>query len=326
MNIVKIAAAALLLGLGITSDESAIAQEYPIKPINIYVGYSPGDNMDVMTRVLSQKVEKMLGQPITILNKPGGAGSVALSLLAKDKPDGYSLAAVIETPLDRIPLLRKLDYKPEDFAPILQFASGVTGVVVNSKAPWNSFQELLDYAKKNPSEVTYATSGAGSTMHVAMQYIAAERGLDWTHVPYPGARDTLTAVLGGHINAAVGSTQWANDVRLGNLKLLAIIGNERMASFPDVPATKELGYNFSASSASVIVAPADTPQPIVDKLDNAFKAAMTDPDFVKTVKSLELDIHYRNNKELAAYLTDTMTQFGEVINELKLPTEFNTNK
>lgn len=325
MDIVKIAMAALA-GIGIAAAAPALAQEYPAKPINIYVGYSPGDNMDVMTRVLGQKLEKILGQPITILNKPGGAGSVALSLLAKDKPDGYTLAAVIETPLDRIPLLRKLDYKPDDFAPVLQFASGVTGVVVSSKAPWKTFQELLDYAKKNPASFTYATSGAGSTMHVAMQYIGVERGLDWTHVPYPGARDTLTAVLGGHINAAVGSTQWANDVRQGNLKLLAIVGNERMASFPDVPTTKELGFNFSASSASVIVARAGTPQPIIDKLDKAFRTAMDDPEFVKTVKNLELDVLYRDNQKLKTYLADTMTQFKAVIEELKLPTEFNTGK
>jgi tripartite-type tricarboxylate transporter receptor subunit TctC len=210
-----------------------------------------------------------------------------------------------------------------DFAPIMRFASGVTGVVVKSSSPWKTLPEFIEFAKTNSRRTTYATSRAGSTMHVAMQYIEERSGIKWTHVPYPGARDTLAAVLGGHIDAAVGSTQWANDVRAGSLRLLAIIGDERMKAFPDVPTIKELGYNFTAHTTSLLVAPNGTPTAAIGRLDDAFRQAMDDPEFIQTVKGLELNVSYRNPDDLRRYLESASRDYAQIIDNLGIATEFN---
>lgn len=300
----------------------AMAQEFPTKPITIYVGYAPGDNVDVLTRLLADKASQTLGQPIVIENRPGSAGSIALGIVATAAPDGYSLASVVETPLSRLPQLRRLDYTFDNFVPVMQYTSGATGVVVNADAPWQTFDDLVADAKANPGTLTYATTGAGSTMHVAMQFVEKEAGLQWTHVPYPGARDTLAAVMGGHINAAVGSTQWAQDVKDGTLRLLAIIGENRMEDFPDVPTIIELGYNFSADSARILVAPASTPDDVVAKIDAAFKEAMDNPEYVQTIDNMNLELAYRSSEELKAYLQGISDSFAQTIVDLEIPTEF----
>lgn len=298
------------------------AEDYPSKPITIYVGYNPGDNMDVMTRQLADIVQEKFGQPINIVNKPGVAGAVSLGVLANEPADGYTLAAVVDTPLSRMLVMQKMDYELEDFAPVMQFGSGVTGVVVKADAPWQTFEEFVAAAEESPGSITYATSGAGSTMHVAMQYVGKEDGLDWTHVPYPGARDTLAAVLGGHVDAAVGSTQWAEDVKAGTMRLLAVISDTRMDAFPDVPTFPELGYDFDAHATNVIVAPAGTPEPIVEKLDAAFKEAMDTPEFEQTLQNLMTTKQYRGHEELTAYLHEVKDEFGGIIADLGIPTAF----
>lgn len=313
--------AAASVGIALAGIAPAMAQDFPNKPITIYVGYAPGDNVDVLTRLLADKASQTLGQPIVIENRPGSAGSIALGVVAAAEPDGYSLASVVETPLSRLPQLRRLDYTFEDFTPVMQYTSGATGVVVNADAPWQTFDELVADAKANPGTVTYATTGAGSTMHVAMQFVEKEAGLQWTHVPYPGARDTLAAVMGGHINAAVGSTQWAQDVKDGTLRLLAIIGENRMEDFPDVPTIIELGYNFSADSARILVAPAGTPDDVVAKIDAAFKQAMEDPEYVQTIDNMNLEPAYRGPADTKTYLQGVYDGFAQTIVDLEIPTE-----
>lgn len=301
---------------------TASAQDFPNRPITLTVGYGPGDNMDLMARMLASKAEKILGQPVVVVNKAGAAGAVALISLAKEKPDGYQLAAVIDTPLSRIPLLRKMSYKLDDFAPVLQFASSSSGVVVKANAPWKSMNELIQYAKQHPGMVTYTTTGAGTTMHVSFQYIEKQAGLQWTHVPYPAAKQGLAAVLGGHVNVAVGSTQWAPEVKDGSMRLLAITSGKRMAAYPDVPTIRELGYDFGADSISVIVAPKGLPPAIQERLNDAFTKAMDDPEFKRLLGNLALEGSYRNGADLRKYLEDVSRDFAKVIVDLKIPTEF----
>lgn len=311
------------LGLSL-APQGAVAQDFPARPVTMTVGYGAGDNMDLMARVLATRVEKILGQPFVVMNKPGAAGAVALGSLAKEKPDGYQLGVVIDTPLDRLPLLRKLPYKMDDFVPVLQFASGATGVVVKSSAPWKTLPEFIQYAKENPGKVTYTTTGVGSTMHVAFQYIEKQAGIEWIHVPYPGAKQGLTAVMGGHVTAAVGSTQWAPEVNDGSLRLLATIGEQRMKAFPGAPTIRELGYNFGAASASLIVAPKGTPPAVVKKLGDAFRQAMDDPEYVRLMNNIHLEAVHRNSDEAKKYLEDIARDFAKVIVELKIPTEFDS--
>ncbi|MDI7260279.1 MAG: tripartite tricarboxylate transporter substrate binding protein [Thermodesulfobacteriota bacterium] len=164
----------------------SFAQTYPTKPINLIVTFPPGGTLDTSTRILASKAEKFLGQPIVVSNVGGGAGSVALGQVAKKRPDGYDITSCTSTGLIRIPQLRAVPYGHEDFVPIMHFTSVQSGVVVKSDTPFKTFKDLIEHARKNPGKVNYATSGAGSPMHMAMEYVAEREKIQWTHVPYAG--------------------------------------------------------------------------------------------------------------------------------------------
>lgn len=297
------------------------AQPYPTKPINILVGFAPGGTMDISTRVLSSKAEKFLGQPFLISNNGGGGGSVALGIVAKERSDGYYLAGCTSTGLIRIPQFRPVPYKLEDFVPIMHFGAPQTGVVVKADSPFRTFKDLVEYAKKNPGKVTYSSTGVGSPMHLAMEYVAKQEGIQWTHVPYPGSTPALTALMGGHVTAQSGSTEWIPQIRAGEVRLLATHGEKRMKIFPDVPTFRELGYDFINETVFMVAAPKGTPSPIVKKLEEAFHQAMDDPEFIQLMEKMEIEITYRNSEDTKKYLEEAYARLGKMIIELKIPKE-----
>lgn len=299
----------------------AAADSYPTKPINILVGFAPGGTMDVSTRVLASKAEKALGQPFLITNNGGGGGSVALGIVAKERPDGYFLAGCTSTGLVRIPQFRTVPYKLDDFVAVMHFGAPQTGIVVRTDSPFKTFRDLVEFAKKNPGKVTYSSTGVGSPMHLAMEYVAKQEGIEWTHVPYPGSMPALTALLGGHVTAQSGSTEWIAQIKAGTVRLLATHGERRMRSFPDVPTFRELGYDFINETVFMIAAPKGTPFSVVKKLDEAFRKAMDDPEFIRTMNDLEIEITYRSSEETRRYLEEAYARIGKMILELKIPRE-----
>ena len=297
------------------------AQTYPTKPISILVGFAPGGTMDVSTRVLAGKAEKSVGQPFIITNNGGGGGSVALGIVAKEKADGYSLAGCTSTGLIRIPQFRTVPYRLEDFVPLMHFGAPQTGVVVRSDSPLKTFRELVEYGKKNPGKVTYSSTGVGSPMHLAMEYVGKQEGIQWTHVPYPGSAPALTALLGGHVTAQSGSTEWIPQIKAGAVRLLGTHGEKRMKLFPDVPTFRELGYDFINETVFMVAAPKGTPLAIVTKLEEAFHKAMNDPEFIQTMEKMEIEITYRNSEDTKKYLEEAYARLGKMITELKIPKE-----
>jgi len=299
----------------------APAQTYPTKPMNILVGFAAGGTMDVSTRVLASKAEKHLGQPFLISNNGGGGGSVALGIVAKERPDGYSLAGCTSTGLIRIPQFRTVPYKLEDFVAIMHFGAPQTGVVVKADSPFKTFKDLVEYAKKNPGKVTYSSTGIGSPMHLAMEYVAKQEGIQWTHVPYPGSTPALTALMGGHVTAQSGSTEWIPQVKAGTVRLLGTHGEKRMKLFPDVPTFRELGYDFINETVFMVAAPKGTPLPIVKRLEGALHSAMDDPDFIQVMDRMEIEVTYRNSEDTQKYLEEAYARLGKMIIELKIPKE-----
>jgi len=297
------------------------AQTYPTKPIHILVGFAPGGTMDISTRVVASKAEKFLGQPFIISNNGGGAGSVALGIVAKEKPDGYYLAGCTSTGLIRIPQFRTVPYKHEDFVPVIHFGAPQSGLVVKADSPWKTLKELVEYAKKNPGKVTYSSTGVGSPMHLAMEYIAKQEGIQWTHVPYPGSTPALTALLGGHVTAQSGSTEWIPQVKDGAVRLLATHGERRMRTFPEVPTFRELSYDFINETVFMVAAPKGTPPSIVRKLDEAFYKAMDDSEFIQIMAKMEIELAYRNSEDTKRYLEEAYSRLGKMIIELKIPKE-----
>ena len=299
----------------------SLAQPYPTKPVNLIVTFPPGGTLDTSTRILASKAEKFVGQPIIVSNVGGGAGSVALGQVAKKRPDGYDITSCTSTGLIRIPQLRAVPYSHEDFIPVMHFTAVQSGLVVRSDSPFKTLKDLVEYARKNPGKVSYATSGAGSPMHMAMEYIADKEGIQWTHVPQTGGAPGLTAVLGGHVTSMSDSTELLPHVKEGTLRLLATHGERRMKSFPNVPTLRDLGYDFINETVFMIAAPKGTHAPIVKKLDEAFHQGMDDPAFIKTIANLEFEVAYRNSEDTKKYLEDAYIRFGKMIKKLNMQKE-----
>ena len=294
------------------------AQEFPQRPVNIVVALDPGSTQDVATRVLSSKVEKSLGQPFVVSNNGTGGGSVALGILAKEKPDGYHLGCVGSVMVACVPQVRPVAYKPEDFVPIMHFGATQYGFAVRSDSPWKTLKEFAEYAKKNPGKVTVGTLEVGTLLHMAVEFVARQEGFQWTHIPYPGGNAATTALLGGHLTAESGATTLIPHVKAGSLRLLATYGEKRMRTFPDVPTLRELGYDFGLNSMYVLLAPKGTPFPIVKKLDEAFRKAMNDPEFTMTAEKFEIDVSYRNAEDVKRYLEEAYARYGKMIKEFKI--------
>jgi len=299
----------------------ASAQQYPTKPVNLIVTFAPGGTLDASTRILAVKAEKFLGQPLVVSNVGGGAGSVALGQVAKKRPDGYDITSCTSTGIIRLPQLRSVPYSPEDFIPIMHFASVQSGVVVKSDSPFKTLKDLVEYARKNPGKANYATSGVGSPMHMAMEFVADKEKIQWTHVPYAGGAPGLAAVLGGHVTAMSDSTEWLPHVKEGSLRLLVTHGERRMKSFPNVPTMRELGYDFINETVFMIAAPKGTPALAIKKLDEAFHKGMDDPEFISTIAGMEFDVTYRNSQDLKKYLDDAYNRFAIMVRKLGITKE-----
>jgi tripartite-type tricarboxylate transporter receptor subunit TctC len=292
---------------------------YPAKSINLYIGYAPGGVADISVRFLASKAEKLLGQPFVITNNGGGGSSVATGIVAKKPADGYTILGGASSGLVRLPHLQNVPYKYEDFAPIMHFATpSLTPVVVKSTSPWKTFKELVDYAKKNPGKVTYSTLGVGSPMHMAMEYVAKQEKITWTHVPFPGAMPAFTALLGDHVNVCIGAGESVPYIKDGTVRILANLSEKRVKAWPSVPTFRELGYDFFNESVFMFSAPKGTPEYIIEKLQDAFHKVMNDPEFAAIMTKVEFEPVYRNSADTKKYLDDANIRLGRMVKEMNL--------
>ena len=181
-----------------------LAQEkYPAKPINFLIGFPAGGTTDVCARPLVTAASKILGQPIVVVNKPGGASAVAVATLKNEKPDGYTIG-ILGSGAVLSQHMRKVPYDTaKDYTPIMQYAIYLYGLVVRSDSPWNTFKEFIDYAKNNPGKIRYSTAGPGSPQHLVMERLALKEKIKWTHIPFQGGGPAVTALLGGHVEACL---------------------------------------------------------------------------------------------------------------------------
>jgi len=308
----------LTIILAITSPASA---EYPEKPINCTVNQPAGGTTDIASRAMCDLASKILKQPMVVINKEGGTGSVGLASVKKEKPDGYNICTVgggtfivqhqRQLPFDIV----------KDFTPIMQFAEFPTPVLVGGDSPWKSFKELVDYAKKNPGKIRYGTSGSGSIFHLAMVTFALQEGIKWTHVPFKGGHNAILALLGGHVEVAVTPTNFEAFVRPGKLRYLASFGQSRLLSFPEIPTWKELGYKIEMIHPGFWVGPKGMPKGAVDTLHGAFKQAIETPEFKKVMKDLEFPIVYRGPDELSQLIEVLTGYYGKLVKQTGLDKE-----
>ncbi len=308
----------LIFSLPVWADE----EKFPTKPIHIWIGWAPGGSSETIIRTGSPILEKILGQPIVIENKPGGTGSLAMGLLKGAKPDGYTLGVATDSPFTRIPHTIGVKYDPlEDFTYIFLLVKSRIGVVVQSNSPFRKFQDLLEFARKNPGQLTHATPGVANATHLGMEKIAQIEKVKMQHIYFQGAPPTITAILGGHVMVASSVAQsWIPHVKAGTLRPVLSYDNEGLDEWPDVPTLKRLGYDFEVPLCEVVAAPRGVPKSVVDKLVTAFSEAMKSPQVQAVAREQASIIAEKplSGERLQSFIATQFNFYGRLIKEMGL--------
>jgi tripartite-type tricarboxylate transporter receptor subunit TctC len=292
--------------------------EYPEKPITILIPYAAGGTTDVGVRKLGSIIEKKLGQPIIVENRPGGSGTIALSACSKAKSDGYTLVAVTSSPVFITPHLRKVTYNPiKDLVPIMNYSGPHHGVCVPAASEWQKFADLIKFGKENPNKATYGTAGTFAGAHISMLYVEKLTGAKFAHIPFKGAAPATAAILGGHISCAI-IPRYADHVRNGTMRVLAVVDGYRDPDFPNVPTLRDLGYDWEFASIVGIMAPTGTPKPVLSKLEKVFIEGADSTEFRDFMKKANLPVNIMNSEKFGTVLESNYLAYRKAIEELGL--------
>lgn len=308
-------AISLVLALGLP----AIAAEYPTKPITLVIQYPAGGSTDLTARALANGAKKYLGQPIICENKAGGGGTVGVALVAAKPPDGYTIGIITSSPTIAYHM-GKLNFNPiDDLTHIMRWGGYLFGLVVQTGSQWKTMQEFIQYSKQNPQKISYGSPGVGTPPHLAMEELASlAGGVQWLHVPYKGGAESNTGLLGGHVEAVSDSSGWAHLVDADKFRLLVTYGYQRSTRYPQVPTLKEIGYDMVSPGPIGLIGPKGMPKPIVEKLHDAFKKAMDDPEFQAVMKKLDMTTLYLNSEEYEKYVRQDSERIGKLVQKLGL--------
>jgi tripartite-type tricarboxylate transporter receptor subunit TctC len=292
-----------IAALALLAAAAAQAQEYPTKPITMIVAFPPGGVAELVGRPLAASMEKSLGQPVIILNRPGAGGAIGTTAAAKAAPDGYTILMTLSS-ISIFPVSDPLEGKPapyqiSDFMPIALVTADPTVLVVRADSPYKTAQDFVAAAKANPGKINYSSSGVYGTLHVAMEMFAGAAGIELFHIPYQGGGPAVTALLGGQVQAlASGPAAAVGQIKGGKMRALAGWGAQRLALMPELPTFKELGYkDVEFYIWSGVVAPAAVPANVQHKLRAAVRAAVADPQFVGAMAKVSTPINYLDAPE-----------------------------
>ncbi len=275
---------------------------FPTKPITILVGFAAGGSTDITTRQLAEIASKRLGQRILVVNRTGASGSVALTDLKNASADGHTLA-VMTTGVLINAQSQKLAFDPlKDFTPIIQPGNWVYGLVVRSDSQFQKLADLIQYAKANPGKVSYSTSGPASPQHLVMAQLGKSNGAEFVHVPMNGGVPAVMQLLGGHVTAVSQSTEWKPFVTDGRLRLLALYSATPHPEYPGIPTLVQLGHNIVVPSVFSIVAPAAIPKDRLQKLYDAFSAAVQEQEYKDVLKRYDMKEEFIGLEDLRRYI------------------------
>lgn len=285
-------------------DGGDVAEEAwaPEEPVNMIVAYKAGSGTDNTARVLGQFATEHIGQTVVIENLEGGSGSIGWTALAQADADGYTLGFV-NLPTLCSNIVEELgDYTMEDFVPICNHVTETSVILVAADSPFNTLEELVTYAQEHPGELKASTNGNRASNHIAVQLLATTAGFEYTDIPYGGTADQLLALRQGEVDFS--SAKLADFAAFkGEVKVLGVFDTQRLEEYPDVPTLGEAGYYDQwYGSARAIVAPAGTPQNVIDYYEAAFKAAMEDPAYLEAAEKASVTTNYMNAADTAALL------------------------
>ena len=291
--------------------------EFPTKEVQIIIPWAAGGATDLIFRALAATTGKYLWKAVIVVNRPGGAGAVGYTEAAQAKPDGYTLVSAI-TPLTILPHQVKTAFTYKNFDPVINVVRDPGMFLVRSDAPWKSLKEFLDYAKKNPDMITVGNSGAGGGVHLIALAFEKTAGVKFNHIPFAGGGPSVTALLGGHINAvSVSPPEGIEHVKAGKLKIIALFAEKRFELFPDVPTVKEQGVDFVMGQWRGLAAPKGTPPDVIKKLHDVFKKGMEDPVFIKNAKDMVVNLSYFGPEAFGKLMAHDDEFYGKLVREIK---------
>lgn len=316
---------ALTLALAVISSTIARAQDYPIRPVRLIVAFTAGGTADRTARLIAAKMEGTLGQAVVVENKPGGNGAVAAQYVAQSKPDGYTLFFTTAGAIAIGPAFHAdLNYDPvKDFAPVGEAAINSPVLVVNAGMKVNSARELAELARKKPGTITIGITGRGAMSDLALQLFEADAGIKLQSVPYRGAAQAITDVLGGRLDGLVGDIPTVmGQVRAGKLKALATSSKNRSDIFPDVLTFVEQGFaGVIGDNWAGVLAPAATPARPIAKFNAAMVAALKDPGLRAQLRESGTTPEPSSPQQFETYMRDEIARWRAVIRDKGLTGE-----
>ena len=320
MRFLKIVSLVIALSCG-----HALGQGWPARPVTFIVPFPPGGGTDISARTVAAKLTSMWGQSVVAENRSGAAGIVGADAAAKARPDGYTLLIVNVGMVSINPALyARLPYDPDKaFVPVALICELPFVLMASPKFAPNSVKELVDYAKANPGKVTMASSGLGGSPHLTGEIFQLATGTRFTHVPYKGGAPAATDLMAGHVDLLFASVlEGSGNIKAGKLKGLAITHARRNPAIPDVPTLAEAGVKNAESGSWIgLLAPAGTPQEIVQKVSSDVKAAVASPEVAEKLVAQGAVPEWRSPADLQALIKSDLARYGKIIREQGLKAE-----
>ncbi len=319
-TLARLLAAALPLALAM--GPAAAQQDYPNKPIRLIVPFTPGGVTDTGARVVADKLGARLGQSVVVDNRPGASGNIGTQMVASAAPDGYTLLLGFDGTLVINPhVYAKVPFDTlKDFVPVSKIGDAVLIIVVHPSVPAKTLSELVAYSKTNPGGVSYGSAGTGSTPHLAGELLKARTGANFVHVPYKGGGQSMTDLVGGSLpmlyTAVAGAYPF---VQKGQIRPIAVSSAQRLASLPEVPTVAESGVpGFESSSWIGILAPAKTPQPIVERLQRELHAVVQSPEVRERLASLGISALGNTPAEFGQQIRADLAKYDQIVKAAKV--------
>jgi tripartite-type tricarboxylate transporter receptor subunit TctC len=300
----------------------AMAQAWPTKPVTIVVPFAPGGGTDIGTRVVAQKLSQLWGQSVVVDNRGGAGGNVGLDIVSRAKPDGYTLmTGNVGTQSINPTLYKKLSYNPDtSFTTIAQFAELPFVLAATTSLPANNARELVALAKAQPEKVSYASSGAGGSPHLSGETFKIATGTRILHVPYKGGGAAMTDLISGNVQLMFASVlELSGHIKAGKLKAIAIAGKQRVSALPDVPTLEESGVSGAESGSWLgLLAPAGTPQAVVDKVAQDVKQVLAMPDVQQQLMAQGAVARFATAAEFNTLIANDRKKYARIITENNL--------
>jgi tripartite-type tricarboxylate transporter receptor subunit TctC len=319
---IQTTATVLLGGIFVLTGNMAMAQTYPAKSVTLVIPFPPGGGTDTGGRILAEQLSKKWGQPVVVENKGGAAGQIGADMVAKAKPDGYTLLlGNIGTQAINPSLYPKMSYDPDTaFAPISLVAELPLAMMVNPSVPAKTANEFIALAKSKPGQYSYSSAGPGGAPHLAAEMFKDQTGTFILHVPYRGGGPAIADLLAGHVQLSFMTVLEASGhIKAGKLRALAVTGNQRVSAFPDVPALNEQVLpGFNAISWLGLLAPAGTPAALIEKISVDVRTIMADESVKARFVNLGGVPHANTPSEFSKLIADDRQRYAKIIRAKKI--------